>query len=35
MASRSDHHSDIERGQLALFGAAIIVLLVFALTKFL
>ena len=33
--STSDHHSDFEAGQLALFGAATIVLLVFVLTEFL
>ena len=32
MASRSDHHSDFELGQLALFGVATIVLLVFVWT---
>ena len=32
MASQCDHHSDF--GQLSLFGAAIIVLLVFVLTEF-
>ena len=32
MASRSDHHSDFELGQLALFGVATIVLLAFVWT---
>jgi hypothetical protein len=32
MTTRSDHHSDYEAGQLALFGAAAIVLSVFAWT---
>jgi hypothetical protein len=32
MATRSDHHSDFEAGQLALLGVAAIMLLVFAWT---
>ena len=32
MTARNDHRSDFETGQLTLFGAAVIVLLVFTLT---
>ena len=32
MTTRNDHHTDYETGQLMLFGAAAIVLLVFAWT---
>ena len=34
MTTRSDHHSDFEAGQLTLFVAVSVVLLVFALTLF-
>ena len=32
MTIRTDHHSDFEPGQLALYGAATIILLVYAWT---
>ena len=32
MTVRADHHSDFEPGQLALYGAATIILLVYAWT---
>jgi hypothetical protein len=32
MTTRNDHHTDYESGQLALFGVAAVVLLVFAWT---